>query len=46
MPYPTAAKYDAGHVLIQRILPKHPGGVQNRAFPPDANSGKETVFFL
>ena len=43
VPYPTAAKYDTGHVqvLTQRILRKHPRGVQNRAFPPDESKSSE-----
>ena len=41
VPYPTAAKDDIGHVLMQRILRKHPRGVQNRAFPPDASKSPE-----
>ena len=35
MPLPPAAKSDIGNVLIQRILRKHPRGVQIRAFQPD-----------
>ena len=41
MPYPPAAKFYIGHVLIQGILPKHPRGFQIRAFPPDASKSPE-----
>ena len=41
VPYPTAAKFDIGLVLTQRILRKHPRGVHNRPFPPDASKSPE-----